>query len=201
MPPRPDETIPEKMAREFSLPIRGSSSKPKGYMSGDTVQYTPEQVEGPTPDQGISWNIAQAQLSDEDLNLIKSLSLDQKVWDTIIVCSLLSGPFGIPMSNAEIAKAINIRDERKDSPNGAHIVENMFACAQKIFFQEHYPETCRYQKWEAARNKLVSPIWQGIGEDKEIKEAFTLWFEAQGIVKRELFLEEGFRVLNSKRRL
>ena len=191
--------MPEKMAHEFSLPIRGSSAKPKGYMSGDTVQYTPEQVEGPTPDQGIPLIIAQASLPTKDLFLIMDLSLNQKVWDTIIVCSLLSVPFGIPMSNVEIAQAINIRDERKDSPNGAHIVEIMFAGAQKKDFQEHYPETCRYQKWEAVRNMHPAPIWQSIGEDKEIKEAITICCDAARIVKPELFLEDGFCVLNSKR--
>ena len=190
---KPDRPIPEEMAHQYSLPIRGSSSKPKAYMSGVAVQNTAEPVKEPTPDQAIPKNGAQAP------QRIIDLSHDQKAMDTIIVCSLLSEPFGVPMSNAEIAEAINIRDGRKDSPIGANTVDHNLQFAPSPFTQKHFPETCRYKKWEAVRNKNPKPIWVGNGEDKEIEEAFTLWSETLRFVRPELFSEQGFNVFRPQR--
>ena len=187
---KPYETITEEMAHQYTLPIRGSSSKPDGNMSGYAVQHPPEQVEESAPNQDIPSNIAQASPP------IIELCQNQKAWDTIIVCSLLSVPFGIPMSYPDIAKAINSRDERKDSPIGADTVSYMFQIALSQTVQKRYHKTCRYKKWEAVRNKPVKTIWDGNGEDVEIKEACTLYLEALRIAQPEWFPEKGFTLLH-----
>ena len=115
------------------------------------------------------------------------------------MCSLLSEPFGIPMSNAEIAQAINIRDKRKDSPIDADTVDDMFKGAKLPSVQILYPETCRYRKWEAVRNKPPAAIWLGNGEDTEVREAFTLWSETLRILKPDSFPKQGFSVLGPQR--
>ena len=103
------------------------------------------------------------------------------------------------MSNAEIAQAINIRDERKDLPIDANTVDCMFNGAKSRDVQRLYSETCRYEKWEAVRNKRPAPIWEGNGEDMEIRKAVTLWSETVGIMKPDLLRKRGFSGLGSQR--
>ena len=173
-------------------------------MSEDTIQYTPSQVDlEPTADRAIpSINKAQAPPPIESLLLTTDLSYGQNTWDTIIVCTLLSVPFGIPMSDADIANAVNGRViERKDSPPpiGAHTVKYMFNRARSEDYQQCYAEMFRCRKWEAVRERRPGPIWKGRGEDREVREAFTIWVEAVRVVKPELFLEDGSCLLDAGR--
>ena len=91
------------------------------------------------------------------------------------MCSLLSEPFGIPMSNAEIAQAINIRDKRKTSPIDANTVDCMFKDAQSLRVQNRYPGTCRYKKWEAIRDRLAARNGVIDGNDQEMGDASLIF--------------------------
>lgn len=104
------------------------------------------------------------------------------------------------MSNAEIAKAINIRYGRKDFPIDPSTVTYMFEIAQSPDVQVINSETCRYNQWEAVRNKPAATMWKGNGEDVEIKEACTLWLETLRFVRPECFLKKGLSLLPLLRR-
>lgn len=169
-----DKTIPEQMAHQYSLPIRGSSSKPKGYISGNTVQCPPQQIKEPPPDQTLPSNMSQLLLAQP----IKDLTHDQKAWDTIIVCSLLSKPFGRPMSPADIANALNVRNQRTTkTPIGPESVNHMLEIALWPSTRKLYPETCGYETWEGVRDRPAARHGVRDDGDEEMVEAYRLFSE------------------------
>lgn len=55
---------------------------------------------------------------------------DRHTWDTIILCSLMNGLFGIFIFSQEVANVINARDDRIDNALGLDSVRYMFEVAK-----------------------------------------------------------------------
>ena len=85
------------------------------------------------------------------------------------------------MSPAEIAKAINFRDQHTAAPIDPNSVDCMSQGAQSDV-QRLYSETCGYKKWEGVRDRLAARDGVRDGDDKEMEEAFALFCETLRIL-------------------
>lgn len=146
--------------------VRGPDSRPDQILSEDTVHHTYE-AEDTTPDQKTSSIIAQIARAPP----IIDFSDDQDAWDTIIICSLLGQLFGRGLSSVEIANAIIIRDQREGTPLGPESVEHMLEIAKLPSTQQQYPETCQYQKWKAAKDRLTA--CNGVRDSNDVEMSYA----------------------------
>ena len=81
------------------------------------------------------------------------------------------------MTPAEIAKAINFRDQRTAAPIGPNSVDHMLEFAKSPRAQELYPKTCGYKKWEGVRDRLAARDGVRDGDDKDMAKAFSVFWE------------------------
>ena len=168
-----DQILSEEMANHNLIRVRGPDCRPDETMFEDPICHGSIRIRGPDspPDKNLSSKVAHNAREPP----IIEFSDDQDAWDTVIVCSLLGKFFGEGMSSVEIANALNTRNKHIGKPLTSDSVEHMLETAKMPSTQQRYPETIRYEKWAAVKDRLAARNGIGDGNDTDYSHAKTLY--------------------------